>query len=79
MSYNNFGLSKKDIEEIIEKELEKNADILIGIDDPEMIEMIDVLKKAFSKAIEMNNEDIEKSVEDFIKERENDRRMVNGL
>ena len=79
MSYNNFGLSKKDIEEIIEKELEKNADILIGIDDPEMIEMIDVLKKAFSKAIEINNEELEESIENFIKEKEDNRGMVNNL
>lgn len=70
MTYNfdNFGLSEKDIEEIIEKELEKNADILIGIDDPEIIEMIDVLKKAFSKAIGMNNEELEKSIENYIEE-----------
>ena len=75
MSYNNFGLSEKDIEKIIEEELEKNADILIGIDDPEMIEMIDVLKKAFSKAIGMNNEEIEKSVEDFIEENKSKNRF----
>jgi hypothetical protein len=59
---NNLGLSKKEVEEIIDEELEKNADLLIGVDDPEVLEMIQVLKSAFAKAIEKNNQKIEEKV-----------------
>lgn len=61
-----FGLSKDEINNIIEKELEKNADLLIGIDDPEMIEMIDVLKKAFVKSIDENNHNLKESIIEYI-------------
>jgi len=71
--FNNFGLSKKEMETIIDNEIESNADIVIGIDDPEMIEMIDILKKAFSKALEANNEALESSVEQLIEDDKNNR------
>jgi hypothetical protein len=56
------GLSYDDIREIIDKELDRNADLLIGIDDPEVQEMINVLADAFSKAIEKNNERISRDL-----------------
>jgi hypothetical protein len=52
------GLSYDKIRQIIQEELDRNADLLIGIDDPEVLEMINVLADAFSKAIEKNNEAI---------------------
>ena len=58
-----IGLSYEDIREIINDELERNADLLIGIDDPEVQEMINVLADAFSKAIEQNNEQISKDLD----------------
>lgn len=61
------GLSAEQIDEIIEGQLEKNADILIGIDDPEMREMIDVLKHAISIAIVENNDAIEEYVAEYLK------------
>lgn len=76
-SYNSFGLSKEDIEKIIDKELEINADLLIGIDDPEMQEMIDVIKKAVSKAVSKNNSQIEECVKRLIRKHDED--MVRGL
>jgi len=61
-----FGLSKDEINNIIEKELEKNADLLVGIDDPEMIEMIGVLKKAFVKSMDENNNNLRASIIEYI-------------
>lgn len=52
------GLAYDEIRQIIQDELDRNADLLIGIDDPEVLEMINVLADAFSKAIEKNNEQI---------------------
>lgn len=60
--FSKFGLSAEKIEEVIDKVLEKNADLLIGIDDPEMQEMISVLKHAIAIAIEENNEKIQKDL-----------------
>ena len=63
-----FGLDEKEIKKIIEKHFEENADLLIGIDDPEINEMINVLTKAFIEVISTNNDVITKNVESCIKE-----------
>jgi hypothetical protein len=57
--YRNFGLTVEDVEAIIDRELDANADVLIGIDDPEVLEMIQVLKKAVAVAISENNRQLE--------------------
>jgi len=51
-----------------QKHLNQNADLLIGIDDPEMTQLLDVLVEGVSKAIQENNEEIEEQLEDVIKE-----------
>jgi len=62
------GLSEKEVSKIIRKHLNQNADLLIGIDDPEMTQLLDVLVEGVSKAIQENNEEIEEQLEDVIKE-----------
>ncbi|MCK5319952.1 hypothetical protein KAJ61_01020 [Candidatus Parcubacteria bacterium] len=57
-----------DIKKYIKKELEKNSDILIGVDDPEILELINILVDVFSKAIEKNNEKLLDEVEEMIKD-----------
>jgi hypothetical protein len=62
-----LGLTREKIKESIKDELDKNADLLIGIDDPEVQEMINVLVDSFSKAIEQNNEEIANDIETYLK------------
>lgn len=63
INYNStVGLPYDEIRQIIQDDLDRNADLLIGIDDPEMQEMINVLADAFSKAIEKNNNKITKDL-----------------
>lgn len=76
--FNSIGLAKEKLEEIIDEVLEKNADILIGIDDPEVIEMIEILKKSFSRAIEENNKRLEKDIEEMIKDDKEKSRSLRG-
>ena len=71
--YNKVGLSKERLESIIENKLEKNADLMIGIDDPETLEMIDVLKDAMVAAIDQNNKEIENSIEKLLENKEDKR------
>lgn len=61
------GLSYEQIKEFIDDELDKNADILIGIDDPEMQEMVNILVEVFCKAIEKNNEQISEDLKQYLK------------
>lgn len=61
------GLSYDKIRKIINDELDRNADLLIGIDDPEVQEMINVLADAFTKAIEKNNEAISDDLDSYLK------------
>ena len=68
--YRGFGLSRREIDNIIEKEVEKNSDLLIGIDDPEVLEMIEVLKSSFARVIEENNMELKDSIDDYIETRE---------
>ena len=75
--FSRFGLSENEIEEVINKEFEKNADLLIGIDDPEVLEMMDVLKKSIAKAISINNEKVEEKTQKLIEENErNSNRLI---
>ena len=46
----------------------ENADILIGIDDPEINQLVDILVSAFSEAIEKNNNKIADDIIEYIKE-----------
>lgn len=52
---NNYGLDKSDIAKIIKKRLDENADLLIGVDDPEVNELINILVEAVAEAIQLNN------------------------
>jgi len=61
--FNNIGLTEKQIENLIDRELDSNADLLIGIDDPEVQEMMSVLKKAIAVAISENNKQIQSDIE----------------
>jgi Mg/Co/Ni transporter MgtE len=63
-----FGLDKSKIEKIIDRELDKNADVLIGVDDPEVLEMISVLKESIAKVVSENNRLVSEEVENYIKE-----------
>ncbi len=54
-NFEKIGLRRQDVKLIMERYLEKNADILIGVDDPEVNQLIDVLVDAFSEVIEANN------------------------
>lgn len=69
MSYfKQFGLSREDIKKIIDRYFKENADILIGIDDPEVNQLIEVLVDAFAEAIEENNEQFSKDIKEYIQE-----------
>jgi len=59
-----LGLSRKDVRKIIQSHMDKNADLIIGIDDPEMIQLIDVLCDAIAIAIEQNNIKIKRDQDD---------------
>jgi len=70
---NDIGLSKAEIRREIQKHLDENADLVIGIDDPEMVQLIEVLCDGFSEAISANN----KKIADDLKR--NDRDMAMRL
>jgi uncharacterized protein YaaQ len=50
-----FGLTKAEITEIIEKKFDDNADLLIGINDPEVAELINIIKDSFIEVTNRNN------------------------
>jgi hypothetical protein len=52
------GLSKDAIRQVIQKHLDQNADLLIGSDDPEMVQLIEVLCDGITEAISANNKQI---------------------
>lgn len=64
--FNNFGLDKKDIKKIFENHFKENADILIGIDDPEVNQLVDILVNAFTEVVDRNNEQITEDVKNYI-------------
>lgn len=47
---------------IIKKHLDENADLLIGLDDPELTQLIDVLVDGISQAIAYSKNEIESDV-----------------
>ncbi len=61
-----LGLRPKEIEEIIENKFNKNADLLIGINDPEVAEIIEVLKQVIIEVVEENNREIESEFYDAV-------------
>lgn len=63
------GMSKRELDQLFEREMEKNADLLVGIDDPEVLEMISVLKKAVIAAIIANNEKIEDDINELFRDK----------
>lgn len=69
ISYKKFGLNKKNIEKIIEKHFKKNADVLLGIDDPEVNQLIEILVIAIAESIEKNNEVFSHDIEEYIKDK----------
>lgn len=74
--FKQFGLSREDIKKIIDRYFKENADILIGIDDPEVNQLIEVLVDAFAEAIEENNEQFSKDIKEYI---QNTSRGKRGL
>lgn len=62
-----IGLNKEQIRKIIQRHLNENADLLIGIDDPEMNQLIDVLIKAFVESIAQNNSKISHQLRDVMR------------
>ncbi len=62
--FNPPGISHEQIKKIIKDELNRNSDLLVGIDDPEMQEMIEVICNAFSKAIDANNKKLALYIEE---------------
>lgn len=48
---------------IIKKHLDENADLLIGLDDPELSQLIDVLVDGIAQAIAASKEELESGLE----------------
>jgi hypothetical protein len=59
---NNLGLSQKQVKALIQGYLDKNADLIIGIDDPELVQLIDVLCQGVAFAVEKNNQNIQEQL-----------------
>ncbi len=57
---NSVGLDKRVIRAVLQTHLDRNADLIIGIDDPEMVQLIEVLCDGIAEAIVANNEKIRK-------------------
>lgn len=72
------GLNKSDILKIINSHLDKNADLLIGIDDPEINQLITVLVEGMTNAIEENNQAIEEQIQELIQDLE-EKATPNGI
>ncbi len=53
--------------EIIEKHLDENADLLIGLDDPELNQLIKVLTEGVAAAIEAAVDGLEADVSEISK------------
>lgn len=54
----NVGLSKSAIRQVLQKHIDQNSDLLIGVDDPEMVQLIEVLCDGIAEAIAANNDKI---------------------
>lgn len=52
------GLSYRALKQIIRKHLDKNADLIIGLDDPELSQLVDVICEGVAIAIEANNKEL---------------------
>lgn len=50
-----LGMSKTEIKRQVQGELNKHADILIGLDDPELNLLIDALIQAITDTVSANN------------------------
>ena len=66
--YSHYGLSRDVVKGIINKHLQENADILVGVDDPEVNQLVEVLVDAFADVIEENNKELRGDIESQIKE-----------
>lgn len=62
----NFGLSEDYVLEVIENKFNENADILMGIDDPEVNQLIQVLIRTTADIILENNNKIKSDIENYI-------------
>ena len=67
-TFDQFGLDKKEIKNTIERYFKENADILMGIDDPEVNQLIDILVDAFIETIDKNNKEFSNNIKQYIKE-----------
>jgi DNA-binding protein YbaB len=66
--YSHYGLNRESVKKIINEHLQKNADILIGVDDPDVNQLVDVIVEAFADAIEKNNRELRDDIDSQIKE-----------
>lgn len=67
LNLNSVGIDKQGIIKIVNTHLNKNADLLIGIDDPELNQLITVLVEGFASAIEQNNIGIHDDIQNMFR------------
>ncbi|MBU0648807.1 hypothetical protein KJ969_01720 [Patescibacteria group bacterium] len=67
-NFQQFGLRKKEVRKIIEQYFKENADILIGVDDPEVNQFIEILVDAFVEVIDINNKQLSREIEEYVEE-----------
>ena len=64
---------------IIRKRLDENADLLIGVDDPEVNELVNVLVNAVAEAIKINNEQLSNDLKENFKKFSENGGLVDSL
>jgi len=74
-----LGLEKEKLKDIIGDCFKKNSDILMGIDDPEVIQLKDVIVDAFIDAMDRNNQKMHKDLEKIIETVERMNALARGF
>jgi len=67
--FRQFGLEKEGARKIVQEHFKKNADILIGIDDPEVNQLVEILVEAFIDIIDKNNKEISNNIQEYLAEK----------
>ena len=65
-------MSYEELVQAMDAELNKHADVLMGIDDPETQEMIEVLKQAVCKVISHNNDLLAEAMPEVVEKKLDD-------
>lgn len=76
--FGGLGIDREEMDKIVEKVFNENADILIGIDDPEVNQLKFVIVDAVLKVIEKNNKEIIDNFGEFVEEYLNRKFWRNG-